>query len=93
NHSSTALFLLAGTPSLQLPLYMEQLMFARCVKALGAGELVTLDRPDRVAQALDALTLNPAYTAAAQAFSAQHSGFDQHIEITRAASALEQALS
>lgn len=93
NHSSTALFLLAGTPSLQLPLYMEQLMFARCVKTLGAGELVTLDRPDRIAQALDAMTQNPAYTAAAQAFAAQHSGFDQQIEIARAASALEQALS
>lgn len=93
NHSSTALFLLAGTPSLQLPLYMEQLMFARCVKAIGAGELVTLDRPDRIAQALDAMTQNPAYAEAAQRFAMQHFGFDQKIEIAQAASALEDVLS
>ncbi|MDF1628920.1 MAG: hypothetical protein P1U78_03900 [Alcanivoracaceae bacterium] len=92
NHSTTALFLLAGTPTLQLPLYMEQLMFARCVKALGAGELVTLDRPQRIAQALDAMTLEPAYTAAAQAFARQHTGFDQNREIEQAASALEDAM-
>jgi UDP:flavonoid glycosyltransferase YjiC (YdhE family) len=92
NHSSTALFLLAGTPTLQLPLYMEQLMFARCIKALGAGELVTLDQPDRVAQALDAMTQNPDYATAAKKFATQYSGFDQSVEIEQAAMALEAAL-
>jgi hypothetical protein len=93
NHSSTALFLLNGTPTLQLPLYMEQLMFARRVKALQAGELATLDQPKRIAGALNALVTVDTCRLGAQAFAKKYEQYDQPGEIAAAADGLESVLS
>lgn len=92
NHSSTALFLLAGTPTLQIPLYMEQLMFARRVKALGAGEIATLDQPQRIAAALNALLSGASYLENCRLFAERYRDFNQAEEICAAADALEAAL-
>ena len=92
DHSSSALFLLAGTPTLQLPLYMEQLMFARRVKALKAGELATVDQPQRILQLLNGLLATPQYRDHARAFADRYQDFDLNREILAAADSLEQAL-
>lgn len=92
NHSSTATFLLAGTPGLQLPIYMEQLIFARRVKAFGASELATLDRPDRIAEALNRMISSPEYAKAAGRFAERYEDFDQDREIGLAADQLESRL-
>lgn len=92
NHSSSAQFLLAGTPSLQLPIYMEQLMFARRVKQLGGCEIATLDQPERINQALNLLISVPHYRAAAERFAARHADHDQDREIRLAADMIEQRL-
>jgi len=93
NHSSSALFLLAGTPTLQLPLYMEQLMFAKRVRALSAGEVVTMDQPNRIAEALTIMLNADVYTNAAASFAEKYRDFDQRTEIHAAADALEAALA
>ncbi|MZR63228.1 hypothetical protein [Alcanivorax sp. DP30] len=93
NHSSTAIFMLAGTPTMQIPLYMEQLMFARRVKALGAGEIATLDQPQRIAAGLNALLTRPEYKENALRFSERYGDYDQQASIRQAAGEMEKALN
>lgn len=92
NHSSTALFMLSGKPSLQIPLYMEQLLFARRVKEQGAGELATLDQQQRIAQSLNQLISAKEYRNGAEEFAARYADFDRDEAIVRAADQLEGAL-
>lgn len=92
NHSSTAMFMLAGTPTMQIPLYMEQLMFARRIKDLGTGEIATLDQPQRIAAGLNAILSNPDYGERARGFSGQYRDYDQHVAIRQAATDLDVAL-
>lgn len=93
NHSSTAMFMLAGTPTMQIPLYMEQLMFARRVKALGAGEIATLDQPQRIAAGLNAVLAHSEYRERTGRFAERYQDYDQDASIYQAAEALEKALS
>lgn len=84
-HSTTAAFLLAGKPSLQVPLYMEQLLFARRVRALGAAEIATLDQPELMAAALNRLVTSNAGRQGAAAFAARYRDFDAQAAIAAAA--------
>lgn len=92
NHSTSALFLLHGVPSLQIPLYMEQLMFAQRIKAIGAGEIATLDQPQRIAAALNALLTTSDYKTQADKFAKDNKHFDQEKQICRAADRVEAVL-
>lgn len=84
-HSTTAAFLLAGKPSLQIPLYTEQLMFARRLRAMEAGEIATLDQPERIAAALNAMLRTDAYRQGAQRFAERHRGYNPAAAIAEAA--------
>ena len=92
NHSSTAMFMLSGTPTMQIPLYMEQLMFARRIKTMGAGEIATLDQPQRIAAGINAIMSNPGYGESARRFADQYRDYDQNCAIRQAAADLEVAL-
>ena len=92
NHSSTAIFLQAGTPTLQIPLYMEQMLFARRVRACRAGEIATLDNPKRIAEALNVMLSAPVYRQEAGEFAARYREHDMEQSTKRAAQRFMRAV-
>ncbi len=75
-HGTTAAMLLAGRPSLQLPLNLEQLITARRVQEMGAGLAAPLLKPEGMRAKLAALLDDPCYATAASRFAARHAAFD-----------------
>lgn len=72
-HGATCAALLAGKPMCMLPTVHEQLMTARNVEALGAGEtLLQAGDPRRIRRTLVRVLEDPGMAAAAQAFAARH---------------------
>jgi UDP:flavonoid glycosyltransferase YjiC (YdhE family) len=72
-HGATCAALLAGRPMCMLPTFHEQLMTARNVEALGAGEsLLQVRDPRRIRRGLVRVLEDPGMAAAAQAFAARH---------------------
>jgi hypothetical protein len=97
NHGTAATFLLAGKPSLQLPLTREQAIGARRVADLGAGEIAPTQsgRSDELEQKLDAVLSQPRFAAAAAEFARRHAGFDperQRREMVEQVEQVEQLL-
>jgi UDP:flavonoid glycosyltransferase YjiC (YdhE family) len=76
-HGSVASALLAGRPSLQLPLYQEQGFNARAVRRLGAGVDAPVDDGEAIVAALGRV-LDDAdeYARGAGRFAARHGWFD-----------------
>lgn len=86
--------LLAGVPVLMLPAHTEQFLSARRVAMSGAGYNAALLTPESDWRAvLRGLLNDPAYRAAAQAFAARHSGFDQQLMNAELARQLESLLT
>jgi UDP:flavonoid glycosyltransferase YjiC (YdhE family) len=83
NHGTTASMLLAGKPTLQLPLALEQIVFTEAVVRLGAGlrgsvsDLTALDR------ALDQVLSSTKYRAAAVQFATKYRSFDAEQQVER----------
>ena len=71
-HGTTAAMLLAGKPSLQIPIFLEQALSAQAVSKLGAGLFAMPDRADRIAQHFDALLQSAACAEAARRFAARY---------------------
>ena len=75
-HGTTIAMLMAGKPTLHLPMYVEQRMISGLVKRLGAGGGVPMERPELLAPALARLLADHSAAAAARAFAARHADFD-----------------
>ncbi len=72
----TAAMLLAGIPQLMLPVYIEQLLHARRVEALGAGRVFHPDAPPQPLGALIAELLgNASYRNTARRFAQAHAHY------------------
>jgi len=84
NHATTAQLLLGGVPTVQIPLFVEQKLFADRVADLGAG--VTVDRvkaegfEGALAQAIE----DSGCRSAAERFADKHAGFDAEEAIHKA---------
>jgi hypothetical protein len=86
--------LLAGVPLLMLPSHTEQFLNARRVAMSGAGYNAAMLTPASDWRAVvRALHDEPMYRAAAQAFAARHSGFDQRLMNEALAHQLESLLA
>jgi hypothetical protein len=86
--------LLAGVPLLMLPAYTEQFLSARRVAMSGAGYNAALLTPESDWRAVVRGLLNDAgYRAAAEAFAARHSGFNQQLMNEALAQQLEGLLA
>jgi UDP:flavonoid glycosyltransferase YjiC (YdhE family) len=75
-HGVTAQMLLAGRPTLQIPLAQEQQMLADAVARLGAGEVARAKHPDDVRQKLALMLSSDRYRSAAAAFARRYAAFD-----------------
>lgn len=92
-HGSTAAQLLAGRPSLQLPLYLEQLITAVRVQELGAGLAAPRLQPGGMAAKLEALLEDERYAVAAGRFARAHDDFSLDHRDAAIAARLTAALS
>jgi hypothetical protein len=93
-HGTTAAMLLAGKPSLQIPLYLEQQLSADNVVKMDAGLSAETNNEQRVVVQLETLLDNTdRFAPAAAAFAARYAGFDYRGQIGRLAAHVEHLLS
>ncbi|HEY8748223.1 MAG TPA: nucleotide disphospho-sugar-binding domain-containing protein [Tepidisphaeraceae bacterium] len=79
-HGTTASLLLAGKPTLLLPLVLEQQMLAARVRQLGAGLDAPIDKPIEIVNQLQRLLDDPALARSARTFAEAHRAFDPTAE-------------
>jgi hypothetical protein len=80
-HGSTAAALLAGKPTLLLPLVLEQALTAARVVDLGAAQAARIDRSTEMEQALDRIAQSEEYKSSALKFAARYAGFNPETQI------------
>jgi len=90
NYASTVCIMLGGKPTLQIPMYLEQTIFAKRVSALGAGLDVDPRKIHEVAGGLQRLLSQDRFTAAAREFAQQYCGFDVQAQLGRIIDRIER---
>ncbi len=75
-HGATSSLLLAGTPILQLPLYLEQELTGAATRRLDAGLTARASRPEEIAVKLMTLLGSDKYVEGARRFAARYADFD-----------------
>ena len=93
NHGTTCELMLAGVPSLVLPLHAEQAIMGRHLQLMSAGLSYVEKTADQFHQGLTALTRDPKYRAAAQAFAEKYRSFDRDQATRTALAAVEELLA
>ena len=84
--------LLAGKPTLQLPMYLEQAMFSAAVGRIGAGLTAAPVKPEQIAIRLMRLLNDRRYAEAARRFAANYGDFDPQRQIERMLERVEELL-
>jgi len=80
NHATSAALLLACKPLLQLPIYLEQGIFAAATCRLGAAVQASIEQPDEVTANFAKLLDDQSYGDAARRFAEQYADFDAKAE-------------
>ena len=91
-HGTTAELLLAGKPSLQIPLFLEQQLTADNVVRMGAGLTAEANRPDRVVEQLDRLLADGRYAEAARQFEERYADYNCLDQIDAMVEQIEQLI-
>ncbi len=76
NHGTAVRILLAGKPSLQVPIHVEQALLAAAILRTGAALAAAPDAPDNVERQLHALLSGDRCVEAARRFAAKYATFD-----------------
>ncbi len=92
NHDTACSLLLAGKPILFIPLTLEHWMFSVAVQRLGAGLIVSPDRPGEFAPKFAAMLGSDMYAKAAQRFSLRYGQNDPTALKDRLAERIEEIL-
>jgi hypothetical protein len=92
-HGTTAAMLLAGKPTLHVPLYLEQQLSADNVVRMGAGLTAEANNAPRVVGQLETLLDNSdRCEPAAAAFASRYASFDGRGQVDRLAAQVEHLL-
>ena len=78
--ASSVAMLLAGVPSLQIPIFLEHALNARAVANLGAGFSAPIKQPEKILDRLSTLLGSKRFKAAAKAFADKHASFDADLQ-------------
>lgn len=89
-HVSACGLLLAGVPTLTLPMSLEQAVTGRRLRALGAGLDAPSDDLNAIAGALEDLLEDARYAATARAIAARHSPLSARQAVGEAVDAIER---
>ncbi|MEX2137693.1 MAG: hypothetical protein WD894_00415 [Pirellulales bacterium] len=90
-HATTAAALLAGKPTVQFPLLLEQWVLAERVAVLGAGLVVPANRAQSLPESLRRTAAGEGSDGAA-AFAATYAGFDRQASVNAAVDSIESAI-
>lgn len=92
-HGTTAAFLLAGKPTLHLPIYLEQELVVGRVRRLGAGDGLPRNRPQELVPKLNELLEGGIAAKAAQGFAARYVAHDPRIAAVSLADRVESVVN
>ncbi|GAB2996964.1 hypothetical protein GCM10010960_13660 [Arenimonas maotaiensis] len=92
NHGTTCELMLAGLPSLVLPLHAEQAIMGRHLQLMGAGLSYVEKTADQFHQGLSALSRDAGYRQAAEAFAGKYRDFDRQQPVRTVLAAIEELL-
>jgi len=90
NHGTAVALLLAGKPSLQIPIHVEQSLLATAMMRMGAALGASPDSTAEIEQQLARLLSSDLCRSAAQQFATRYAGFDQQAAINAIVARLEQ---
>jgi len=76
NHGTTVAMLLAGKPTLQIPLHLEQAVFVGAVERLGAGLRADNDDAETIRCGLREMLGSERFSQGAASFAARYADFD-----------------
>ena len=93
NHGTAVALLLAGKPLLQLPIYLEQAMFARTINRMGAALQADIAKPQPIAAALQRLLTETSFTHNAKEFADRYKAYDQERENQQMVDRIEALLA
>lgn len=89
NHGTLVSILLAGKPSLQIPIYVEQSLLAMAIVRMGAGLAAPPDQAAEIERQFQRLLTDSSTLPGAQQFAKRYSGFDQKRQIAEIVARLE----
>lgn len=92
NHASTLAILLGGKPTLQIPVYLEQILFAKRVASIGAALEVDANKLHEFAGALQQLLAQERFAAAAREFAQRYADFDPQAQAQRIVQRMEDLM-
>jgi UDP:flavonoid glycosyltransferase YjiC (YdhE family) len=90
NHGTVAAMLLAGQPTLQIPIYLDQALVMQAVVRQGCGLGASPTGTDPISQRLEALLREPKFSAAAQQFARRYASLDMRDQIALMVDRIEQ---
>ena len=93
NHATTIALLLRGKPALQIPIYLEQVVFTNRVIANNCGFGATSDRPEEYADALDTLLNSAKLYDGATSFATNYASFDEQRQVDGMVDRMEDILA
>lgn len=93
NYASTVHMLLAGKPTLQLPFFLEQSIFAKVIARLGAGLEADQAKIHEVAGRLQQLLTQDRFGEVAGRFAEKYRGFDPRTQLDRMLDRIERLLA
>ncbi len=92
-HGVTATMLLSGTPTMQIPLQLEQAYNGSAVAKLDAGFGALPEKPEDFGPVLKMLLTNDSFTAGAKQFAQRYADFDAQTQIDRICRRLEEIVA
>jgi len=93
NHGTTFSMLLAGKPTLQLPITLEQALFSQAVQRLGAAVVAPVDAPQAAVAGLMEMLGSESYAQAARRFAARYADYDPRRQIDAILQRTEELLA
>jgi UDP:flavonoid glycosyltransferase YjiC (YdhE family) len=92
-HGTTVSMLLAGRPTLQLPMYLEQGLFSNAVERLGAGIVASVNQPDQINMQVIELLQFDGYANVAKRFAQRYADYNPQSQIEIIIHRVEELLS
>jgi len=91
-HGTAVAMLLAGKPSLHIPLFLEQAILARSVVRMGAGLCASPNDPRMIADQFDRVLASDVYRKGAIRFAGRYADFDPELQIEKIVARLQRLL-
>ncbi len=90
NHATVAAMMLAGKPTLQIPIFLDQALVMQAVVCQGCGLGASPTGTDPIEERLESLLSDKKFSAAAGQFAERYAGLDMCEQVTAMVDRIEQ---